>query len=251
AATDLTPWINSPRLALQKGDVIHIHSIANPAAVCRFLATFPTTQDILIDSVETHALVLSVAPRITPVPPGEPPDVNDVPGFDLPAECGSVPCPSTAPNDACVPVAVDVRAGNPTPGGWLVTAGTDVRGRVAHNGMFVSKAQRYDYPLDKGPQQDTEIAFAPVDPRPTAAGQQFTFATARGTQATTIRETAAVPQGPVGDVIAYQSAHFSNLASNPPLLFPNILFTTLTGNNALLRASPSNIGAENSLVVYR
>ncbi|MFL5439690.1 MAG: hypothetical protein ACJ79W_11075, partial [Myxococcales bacterium] len=64
-------------------------------------------------------------------------------------------------------------------------------------------------------------------------------------------ETAAVPQGPVGDVIAYQSAHFSNLASNPPLLFPNILFTTLTGNNALLRASPSNIGAENSLVVYR
>ncbi|MFL5413646.1 MAG: hypothetical protein ACJ79D_19955, partial [Myxococcales bacterium] len=159
--------------------------------------------------------------------------------FDLPAECGSVA------------VAVDVRTGAPTPGGWLVTAGTDVRGRVAHNGMFVSKAQRYDYPLDKGPQQDTEIAFAPVGDFPTAAGQQFTFATARGTQATTIRETAAVPQGPVGDVIAYQSAHFSNLASNPPLLFPNILFTTLTGNNALLRASPSNIGAENSLVVYR
>ncbi|MFL5363515.1 MAG: hypothetical protein ACJ78U_21315 [Myxococcales bacterium] len=239
AATDLTPWVESPRLALQKGDVVHIHSIANPSKVCRFLATLPTTQDILIESVETQALLLSVAGRNPGVPPSRPADVNDVPGFDLPADCVDVP------------VAVDVRTGNPTPGGWLVTAGTDVRGRVGHNAMFVSKAQRYDYPLDKGPQTDTEIAFAPVDPAPTQAGQQFTFATARGTQATTIRETAAVPQGPVGDVIAYQSAHFSNLASNPPLLFPNILFTTLTGNNALLRASPSNIGAENSLVVYR
>jgi hypothetical protein len=234
AAADLTPWINSPRLALQKGDVVHIHSIANPGSVCRFLGTFPTTEDILIDSVETHALVLSVAGRTGSAQP-----VDDVPPFDLPADCGAVT------------VAVDVRTANPTPGGWLVAAGTDVRGRVAQNAMFLSKAQRYDYPLDTGPQVDTEIAFAPVDPPPTVAGQQFTFTSARGTQPTTIRETASVAQGPVGDVIAYQSAHFSNLASNPPVLFPNILFTALTGNNALLRASPANIGAENSLVVYR
>jgi hypothetical protein len=234
AAADLTPWINSPRLLLQKGDVVHIHSIANPSAVCRFLGTFPTTQDILIDTVETHALVLSVAGRTGSAQP-----VDDVPPFDLPADCGQVP------------VAVDVRTGNPTPGGWLVSAGTDVRGRVAQNAVFLSKAQRYDYPLDTGSQKDTEIAFAPIDPPPTVAGQQFTFTSARGAQSTTIRETATVPQGPVGVVIAYQSAHFSNLANNPPLLFPNILFTALTGNNALLRASPSNIGANNSLVVYR
>ncbi|MFL5377588.1 MAG: hypothetical protein ACJ787_06705 [Myxococcales bacterium] len=254
AATDLTPWIKSPRLALQKGDVIHIHSIANPGSVCRFLGNFPTTQDILIDSVEPRALVLSVAgrqknpPTVPPAPPPER-DVNDVPAFELPTDCGP---PSTIPPGS-VAVAVDIRTGAPTPGGWLVTAGTDVRGRVGHNpnAPFLSKAQRYDYPLDKGPQQDTEIAFAPVGDFPTAAGQQFTFATARGTQATTIRETAAVPQGPVGDVIAYQSEHFSNRANNPPIISPNILFTAVTGNNALLRASPANIGAENSLVVYR
>ncbi|MFL5397162.1 MAG: hypothetical protein ACJ79P_04575, partial [Myxococcales bacterium] len=156
AATDLTPWINSPRLALQKGDVIHIHSIANPGSVCRFLGNFPTTQDILIDSVEPRALVLSVAgrqknpPTVPPAPPPER-DVNDVPAFELPTDCGP---PSTIPPGS-VAVAVDIRTGAPTPGGWLVTAGTDVRGRVGHNpnAPFLSKAQRYDSPLDKGPQQ--------------------------------------------------------------------------------------------------
>jgi hypothetical protein len=243
AALDLTPWTTSPALALQAGDVLHVHSVANPSSVCPELAKLSTTEDVLIQSVEPRALVLSLAGRQDSAQA-----VDNVPPFDFPATCGPIA------------VAVDIRAGNPTPGGWLVTAGNDVRGRVPHNGIFVSKARRFDYPIDTPqarPQDDIEVAFAPIDQPsagfgpPTVAGQQFTFITARGTQPTTIRETATVPQGPVGQVFAYQAGHFSNPGNNPPILFPTILFTALTGNNALLRASPANIGAEAALLIYR
>src|SRR5205823_4837367 len=77
------------------------------------------TMDIPIQAVEARALVLGA-----------------VPGFDPPASCGSVV------------TAVDVRTGPSPAGEWLVAAGSDVRGRVAHNSLFVSKAQRFDYPRD-------------------------------------------------------------------------------------------------------
>jgi len=96
---------------------------------------------------------------------------------------------------------------------------------------------------------DIEIAFAPFGALPTVSGQEFIFTTSRGTQPTTIRETNALAQGSVGDVLAYQSNHFSNPSQG--ILFPNILFTSLTGNNALVRSSPANLGSESALVVYR
>jgi len=221
AARDLTPWITSPRLALQAGDIVHLHAFANPASVCPAIGGVSATLDIPIQAVEARALVLGA-----------------VPGFDPPASCGSVV------------TAVDVRTGPSPAGEWLVAAGSDVRGRVAHNALFVSKAQRFDYPRDfpaPRPQMDIEIAFAPIGQLPTLAGQQFTFTTARGTQPTTIRESNIILEGPVGDVLAYQSGHFSSST----ILSPNIVFTALTGNNALLRASPANIGAEAALLVYR
>ena len=68
------------------------------------------------------------------------------------------------------------------------------------------------------------------------------------TQPTTIRETNVLPHGPVGDVFAYQSGHFSGGS----IIAPNILFTALAGNNALVRSSPANIGlSDAALVIYR
>jgi hypothetical protein len=166
---------------------------------------------------------------------------SGVPKFAFPASCGSVG------------VAVDIRTGSPA-GEWLVQAGTDVRGRVNQNAPFVSKARRFDNPIDvpvPRPQIDIEVAFVPFGDAATlsgqVSGQTFTFTTSRGTQPTTIRETNVLPQGPVGDVFAYQSAHFSSGG----IIAPNILFTALTGNNAVVRSSPANIGSQAALVVYR
>ena len=119
---------------------------------------------------------------------------------------------------------------------------------------------RFDNPIDvpaPRPQMDIEEAFAPfIVNGPNAvstlsalvSGQQFTFTTSRGTQPTTIRETNVLPQGPVGDVFAYQSGHFSGGS----IIAPNILFTALAGNNALVRSSPANIGlSDAALVIYR
>jgi hypothetical protein len=231
-ARDLTPWMTSPRLALQAGDVIHIRSIANPAALCARFAALPATNDLLIKAVEPHALVLDPAGR------ERAPGFSSVPGFDFPASCGAVG------------VAVDVRTGSTVGGEWLVEAGTDVRGRVNQGTLFVSKAQRFDNPIDvpaPRPQEDIEVAFVPFGALPTVSGQQFIFTTARGTQPTTIRETNVLPQGPSGDVFAYQSGHFSGSG----IIAPNLLFTSLTGNNAVVRSSPANIGSQSALVVYR
>jgi hypothetical protein len=231
-ARDLNPWITSPRLALQAGDVVHIRAVANPAALCSQLAAIPGTQDLLIKAVERHALVLEPAGRLLAAP------FSTILPFDFPASCGAVG------------VAVDVRTGSTTRGEWLVTAGTDVRGRVNQGKLFVSTAQRFDNPIDvpaPRPQQDIEVAFVPFGALPTFSGQQFIFTTARGTQPTTIRETNVVPQGPSGDVFAYQSGHFSGSG----IIAPNLLFTSLTGNNALVRSSPANIGSQTALVVYR
>jgi hypothetical protein len=228
-ARDLTPWITSPRLALQAGDVVHVHSVANPAGLCPDLAALPTTQDLLIEAVEPRALVINPAGRPAP---------SVVPPFAFSTSCGAVS------------VAVDIRTGSTVGGEWLVEAGTDVRGRVNHGALFVSKAQRFDNPIDvpaPRPQMDIEVAFAPIGAVPILSGQQFTFTTARGTQPTTIRETNVLPQGPVGDVFAYQSRHFSSGS----IIAPNILFTALTGNNAVVRSSPANLGSEAALVVYR
>jgi hypothetical protein len=231
-ARDLTPWITSPRLALQAGDVVHIRSIANPAALCPEFAALPSTNDLLIKAVEPHALVLEPAGRVAALP------FSSVPGFSFPASCGAVG------------VAVDVRTGSTAGGEWLVEAGTDVRGRVNQGSLFVSKAQRFDNPIDVSaprPQLDIEVAFVPFGALPTFSGQEFIFTTARGTQPTTIRETNVLPQGPSGDVFAYQSGHFSGSG----IIAPNLLFTSLTGNNALVRSSPANIGSQSALVVYR
>ena len=239
---DLTPWIRSPTLALQAGDVVHVRAVANPAGLCPELAALPTTQDLLIKAVETHALVLDPRGRGVSFP------FSGVPAFNFPASCGSVT------------LAVDIRTGSPNAGEWLVEAGTDVRGRVNVNSLFVSKARRFDNPIDvpaPRPQMDIEVAFAPfIVNGPNAvstlsalvSGQQFTFTTSRGTQPTTIRETNVLPQGPVGDVFAYQSGHFSGGS----IIAPNILFTALAGNNALVRSSPANIGlSDAALVIYR
>jgi hypothetical protein len=229
-ARDLTPWITSPRLALQAGDVVHLDALANPNGVCPDLKAIPATQDIRIQAVEPRALVL------------DPGGHDGFPAFNVSDGCGNVL------------VGVDVRTGPSPAGDWLVVAGRDVRGRVAHDAPvpFVAKAQRFDYPTDlpaARPQVDIEVAFSPRGPLPLLAGQQFTFSTARGTQPTTIKETLLFLQGPVGDVFTYQSAHFDNGS----ILSPNILFTALTGNNALLRASPATLGPQSpaSLLVYR
>jgi hypothetical protein len=232
ASKDLTPWIKSPTLALQAGDVVHVRAIANPAALCPQLAATPTTQDLLIKAVEPHALVLDPAGRTLPLP------FSSIPAFDFPASCGAVS------------LAVDIRTGSTAGGEWLVQAGTDVRGRVNQNALFVSKARRFDNPIDvpaPRPQMDIEVAFAPTGALPTFSGQQFAFSTARGTQPTTIRESNILSQGPVGDVFAYQSGHFSGGG----IISPNLLFTSLTGNNAVVRSSPANIGSASALVVYR
>jgi hypothetical protein len=238
SARDLTPWTTSPRLGLRAGDVVHIRSVANPASLCPDLAALPTTQDLLIQTVEPHALVLDPKGRDESFP------FSRVPAFKLSASCGAVS------------VAVDIRTGSPAGGEWLVEAGTDVRGRVNQNALFVSKAQRFDNPIDvpaPRPQLDIEVAFVPFGDvttlRGQVSGQEFIFTTARGTQPTTIRETNVLPQGPSGDVFAYQSDHFSS--TDRVIVFPNILFTALTGNNALVRSSPANLGSEAALVVYR
>ena len=231
---DLTPWITSPRLALQAGDLVHVRGVANPSALCPELGLLPANQDLLIKAVEPHALVLDPAGR-TLAPP-----LSSIPAFNFPPSCGPVG------------VAVEVRTGSPAAGEWLIEAGTDVRGRVNQNALFVSKAQRFDNPITVAaprPQMDIEVAFAPIGALPTVSGQEFLFSTSRGTQPTTIKETLVFAEGPVGDVLAYQSAHFS--APQFGILSPNILFTALTGNNALVRSSPANLGSESALVVYR
>jgi len=95
---DLTPWIASPKLALQAGDVVHVRAVVNPGALCPELGSLPATQDLLIKKVETRALVLERAGR-TLAPP-----LSSIPPFSFPASCGSIA------------VAVEVRTGSPAAG---------------------------------------------------------------------------------------------------------------------------------------
>ena len=146
-------------------------------------------------------------------------------------------------------IAFEVRTGATPAGEWVVFEGLTARGRVPHGHAFVQKARHFDYPLDytlepfngvPPPQIDVQIAFAPIGPLPTLDGQTFVFTTSQGTQPTTARDVLS-NQGFASDVYAYTSPRYENL-----------VFTALTGTNAVLRLSPANVGAsQGALIVYR
>ena len=245
AGKTLTPWIASPTLQLQPGDVVRIIGFAFPASgpPCPELTSFARTLDLKITAVEPGALVFATAKD-----PGN--GANGAFVFDPPATC---------PIDG-LGAALEVHTGSPAAGEWLVFAGQDVRGRVPHDHQFVGLAQRFDYPpagSDPPPPLGIEIAFAPTGTTagrtPDITGQflplglnggadgtSFTFATASNDTPTTVRDLATF-QGFADGMLAYQNRN----------ALGGLLYVALTGANSLLQVSPGNIGREGAIAVYR
>ena len=103
----------------------------------------------------------------------------------------------------------------------------------------------FDYPLDYDPKfppvtaADVAVAFTLGGSDPTVAGSQWTFTMANGQLPVVVRD-AASPQGLASQVIQYSSPKVTNL-----------MFTTLTGANAVIQAAPDLLLAAGGVLSYR
>ena len=183
---------------------------------------------------------------------------SETPGrFELPIvaigpgslELGTLPDTATTagfnPDCARFGAVVEVRSAGDKP--WLIYEGTGVRARAKSNQLVAVKGIRFDYPLDYAeniqplvPTPDTDIsaAFTITLPDPTVR-TTITFSLSSG-QAPTVGRDPSNAQGLASQVVAYSSPRVTNL-----------LFTALTGTNAIIQSSPELLPYTGGVIAYR
>jgi hypothetical protein len=201
------------------------------------VATVPRLLDMRISAVTASSVEFEGVP---------PPSDQSYQGFNPPGACV----------EALLGAAVEIVSGSPG-GEWLVFSGQDLRGRIEQNQQFIALGTRFDYPPVSGdplPPTGTDIVFAPVGPRPGAAnnesnfresdatfdGTSFTFALGSNDSPTTVRDVTAL-QGFADGVLVYQNRNVAG----------GLFYVSLTGTNALLQASPGNLGNQGAVAIYR
>jgi hypothetical protein len=218
---DLTLWTGDPLLKLAVGDVVSFISYFPPAAGCDDLANETSGRfELPVVAIAADGGSMELATL---------PDTATTRGFNP-------TCPKFG-------VAIQVRTAGDHP--WLIFENSDARGRAKNGEMFVAIEPRFDYPLDYDPQHpplpaaDIALAFTLGGSDPLVAGSEWTFTMVSGQLDTVVRD-ANSPQGLASQVIQYTSPKVTNL-----------LFTTLTGANAVIQAAPDLLAAKGGVLSYR
>jgi hypothetical protein len=107
----------------------------------------------------------------------------------------------------------------------------------------VAAGQRFDYPLDYTapvlPEGNVDVSFQIAGHDPTVLGSIFSFAW--GTSATPqLFRDGTLSQGLATSVMAYGSYRY-----------PQLVFTSVTGGNAVVQADPALLGAITGVVSYK
>jgi hypothetical protein len=217
----LTLWTGDPLFKLAVGDVVSIISYFPPATGCDDLANETSGRfELPVVAIAADGGSMELATL---------PDTATTRGFNP-------TCPKFG-------VAVQVRTAGDHP--WLIFENSDVRGRAKIGEMFVAIEPRFDYPLDYDPQHpplpaaDIALAFTLGGTDPLVAGSEWTFTMVSGQLPTVVRDGNS-PQGLASQVFQYTSPKVNNL-----------LFTTLTGANAVIQAAPDLLAAKGGVLSYR
>jgi hypothetical protein len=232
---DLTSWTADPLLHLAPGDVVSFAAYFLPATGCDELSSeTPARFELPILSIpDGSSLVLGTLPTFHPA------------------------CPKFG-------VVAEIRIAGDHP--WLVQENLEVRGRAktgdascacgttTQTCCFAVTEPRFDYPFDYQEKcdpsdttchlpplaaSDIALAFTLTGAEPTVPGTQWSFTTASGQLPTVVRDVNS-PLGLASQVIEYSSPKVTNL-----------LFTTLTGANALIQATPDFLNVKGGVQAYR
>lgn len=228
---DLDRWTSNPVLKLAPGDVVSFASInpvdANPA--CAAIAQQESNAPLRFE------LPILAIPDAGSMELGELAPTAKANGFQPDA------CPALS-------VVAEVRTAGDNP--WLVERNSTARGRLATNGTFIGYERRFDYPLDYPlaadptqpllATQDIGIAFTILGPDPVLPVSGFDFSLFSG-QAQLVFRDYTLTEGYATQVYSYASPRRQNL-----------LFTAVTGSDAVEQADPTALSATiDGLVTYR
>lgn len=228
---DLDRWTRNPVFKLSPGDVVSFASItpldANPA--CAAIAALEASSPLRFE------LPIRAIPDAGSMELGELASTASVRGFQPDA------CPALG-------VVAEVRTAGANP--WLVVENSTARGRLATNGTFIGYERRFDYPLDyplpSDPTQpllatqDIGIAFSIFGPEPVLPVSGFDFSLFSG-QAPVVYRDITLTEGYATQVYSYASRRR-----------PSLLFTAVTGSDAVEQADPAALTATiDGLVTYR
>jgi hypothetical protein len=218
---NLTAWTGNPLIKLAPGDVVSFTAYFAPATGCDELLSEPSGRfELTIHSIATDGSSMELDPLL---------DTPTTKGFDP-------TCPKFG-------VAGEVRTAGDHP--WLVYEDFAIRGRARSGEMFVAMEPRFDYPRDYDatlpPKADTDIAvaFTLGGSNPPVIGSQWTFSMASGQLPVVVRDPNS-PQGLASQVVQYSSLKVTNL-----------LFTTLTGANAVIQSAPDLLAVRGGILAYR
>lgn len=223
---DLTPWKNDPILSLAVGDTVGFGGYQAPAGSPQACVDSASTEAQTPQRFEVPILSFPATDTIE-VPTLAPTDTER--GFDLSA------CPGG------LGAAATIRAAGAKP--WLVSDNGTILARIATGQSYAAPEQRFDYPLDPcagttlSPPNcsdtvplttdDTALAFVLGGQDPTFPGASWTWSMDNGITPVSYTDVTQLT-GLASDVIAYRSARRSTL-----------LFTAITGENALVQADPA------------
>jgi len=210
----LAPWQSDPNLQLAAGDTVSFNAYSAPAGA-------PQSCSDLIASESPSRFELS----IVSVPSASTLELSPLAptalqrGFNLSA------CPTG------LNAVASVRVGGARP--WLVYQGTTARGRAANGQAFTATGQRFDYPLDATQpvlaSDNVEVAFTISGHDPLVLGTSFSFSLGTGLTPLSFRDS-TLPQGLATVVLSYSSPRY-----------PQLVFTSVSGGNALIQADPSQL----------
>jgi hypothetical protein len=228
---NLAPWQSDPNLQLAALDTVSFSAYSVPAGgpqSCSDLIAgeSPSRFELPITSVSIDSK--SVPPvstlELSPLAP-----TATQRGFNL----------STCPTGLNVVASVRVAGAQP----WLVYQGTTVRGRAANGQAFVATGQRFDYPLDATSpvlaSDNVEVAFTIGGHDPLVLGTTFSFSLGTGLTPLSFRDS-TLPQGLATAVLGYSSPRY-----------PQLVFTSVTGGNAVLQADPSQLNTFTGVIPYK
>jgi hypothetical protein len=107
----------------------------------------------------------------------------------------------------------------------------------------VATGQRFDYPLDATSpvlaSDNVEVAFQISGDNPVVLATTFSFSLSTGLVPISFRDS-SLPQGLATAVLGYSSPRY-----------PQLVFTSVTGGNAVVQADPSQLNTISGVLSYK
>jgi hypothetical protein len=219
----LAPWQSDPALHLAVGDTVSFSAYNAPTGAPQSCSDLIAGESPSRFELSIVSVISAASPSTLELSPLSPTATQR--GFNLSA------CPTG------LNVVASVRVGGAQP--WLVYQGTTVRGRAANGQLFTATGRRFDYPLDypldptspvlASASNNVEVAFTIGGNDPIVLATSFSFSLGTGLTPLSFRDS-TLPQGFATAVLSYSSPRY-----------PQLVFSSVTGGNAVLQADPSQL----------